>query len=399
MNMLSVGSKTARSRIWLDRMQNDLKYQVRSREIVDLVSAMRGSRLTLSPYFQRNLVWRESHKKDFIDTILNGYPFPQIFLARGPINVDTLQANQAVVDGQQRLNAIKDFINGELEVNGKTFKQLTPEKREEFLKYEVAVIDFDLNVGDPRLKDVFHRLNRTYYALSAIEKLASEYSASEFMLVARVMCGEIRKHIEDDSEYDVGNEENEEVISANLFSRDPGIDENIWKWMVEKSEGELVGLINSKPIFTTFEFDRKVPLMFMLNIMCTHLSGYYNRSDRVRKYLELYASDFPEKENTIVVLNRTANYISEMNLDNNSIWWNKANFFTLLVELSKFDKYKLVSPRVLSVVLSNFATNMPKEYGLAAREAVNGRAQRELRGKAVQSLIAEAAGAVPVAAD
>ncbi len=50
-------------------MQNDLKYTVRSREIVDLVTAMRTSRLTLSPYFQRNLVWRDAHKRDFIETI------------------------------------------------------------------------------------------------------------------------------------------------------------------------------------------------------------------------------------------------------------------------------------------------------------------------------------------
>src|SRR3954469_16424817 len=141
-------------------MQNDLKYTVRSREIVDLVSAMRTSRLTLSPYFQRNLVWRDAHKRDFIDTILKGYPFPQIFLARGPINVETMEASQAVVDGQQRLNAIREFISGKLDVDGKAFKDLPIKDREEFLKYEVPVIDFDLNVGDPRLKEVFHRLNR-----------------------------------------------------------------------------------------------------------------------------------------------------------------------------------------------------------------------------------------------
>jgi Protein of unknown function DUF262 len=140
-------------------MQNDLKYTVRSREIIDLVAAMRSSRLTLSPYFQRNLVWREAHKRDFIDTIMKGYPFPQIFLARGPIDLDTMEASQAVVDGQQRLNSIRDFVDGKLDFEGKTFRELTAKEREEFLKYEVAVIDFDLDAGDARLKDVFYRLN------------------------------------------------------------------------------------------------------------------------------------------------------------------------------------------------------------------------------------------------
>lgn len=84
-------------------MINELRYQVRSREIVDLYHAMRAGRLTLTSYFQRNLVWRDTHKRDFIDTILKGYPFPQIFLARGPMNLETLEASQCVVDGQQRL--------------------------------------------------------------------------------------------------------------------------------------------------------------------------------------------------------------------------------------------------------------------------------------------------------
>lgn len=179
-------------------MQNELKYAVRSREIVDLMSAMRSGRLNLSPYFQRNLVWRDAHRRDFIDTILKGYPFPQIFLARGPINLETMEASQAVVDGQQRLNTIRDFIEGRLDMGGRFFKELPEKDREEFFKYEVAVIDFDLDAGDPRLKDVFHRLNRTFYSLSAIEKLASEYSASEFMLVARVLSGEILKNRPDD---------------------------------------------------------------------------------------------------------------------------------------------------------------------------------------------------------
>ena len=177
-------------------MQNDLRYQVRSREIVGLVTAMRTARLILSPYFQRNLVWRDTHKRDFIDTILKGYPFPQIFLARGPINLDTMEAYQCVVDGQQRLSTIRDYVDSKLDVDGRFFSDLPARVREEFLKYEVAVIDFDLDAGDVRLKEIFHRLNRTYYSLSAIEKIASEYSASEFLLVARVLSGEITKGAE-----------------------------------------------------------------------------------------------------------------------------------------------------------------------------------------------------------
>lgn len=370
-------------------MQNDLKYTVRSREIIDLVAAMRSSRLTLSPYFQRNLVWRDAHKRDFIDTIMKGYPFPQIFLARGPIDLDTMEASQAVVDGQQRLNSIRDFVDGKLDFEGKTFRELTAKEREDFLKYEVAVIDFDLDAGDARLKDVFYRLNRTYYSLSAIEKLASEYSASEFMLVARVLCGEIVGHPPDDDELgEVGSEnDGEDPLAANIFSRDPGIDAETWDWLLSQAEGPFTDLVRSKHIFTSFEFDRKVPLMFTLNIMCTYMTGYFQRNNRVRKYLEDRASSFPERDEVIAAINRAGEYIDSMNLPDGSMWWNKANFFTLVSELSRLPETMDQSAQAAKKKLLKFADNVPTEYALAAREAVGQKAEREFRGKVVRNLL------------
>ncbi|MFO0389415.1 MAG: DUF262 domain-containing protein [Alphaproteobacteria bacterium] len=370
-------------------MQNDLKYTVRSREIIDLVSAMRSARLTLSPYFQRNLVWRDTHKRDFIDTILKGYPFPQIFLARGPIDLDTMQASQAVVDGQQRLNTIREFINGNLTVDGKVFKDLTTSEREIFLKYEVPVIDFDLDAGDERLKDVFRRLNRTFYSLSAIEKLASEYSASEFMLVARALSGEISNEVSDSDELgDVGSEDgNLEVLASNLFSKDPGIDEKTWEWVIQTADGPFSKLVRAKSIFTAFEFDRKVPLMFTLNLMCTFMDGYYQRNDRVRKYLDEKAQDFPEHDEVITAINDSAEFISGIDIPDSSMWWNKANFFSLAVELSRNATLRQLPQDEARKRLLEFSRQVPDDYTLAARESVGRKAQRELRGKAIRELL------------
>ncbi|MDB5713697.1 MAG: hypothetical protein JWO15_1094 [Sphingomonadales bacterium] len=378
-------------------MMNDLKYTVRSREIVDLISAMRNAGITLSPYFQRNLVWREAHKKDFIDTILNGYPFPQIFLARGPIDLDTMSSSQAVVDGQQRLNTIRDFVQGKLEVHGKIFSDLTTKEREEFLKYEVAVIDFDLDAGDPRLKDVFHRLNRTYYSLSSIEKLASEYSAADFMLIARVLSGEILK-TEPDEEFFDFSEEHElvsqdtssltvEPLTANVFSRDPGIEESNWLWLTQRAEGPFSELIRNSSVFSPFEFDRKVPLMFTLNVMCTYLLGYYERNDKVRKMLDERASSFPEKDIVLSTLNETAEFIISMNLPVVSPWWNKANLFSVISELARLPQLRQRDPIQAGKRLKEFAADFPTDYSLAAREAVSRKPQREFRGKAVRAIL------------
>lgn len=375
-------------------MQNELKYTVRSREIVDLMQAMRTSRLTLSPYFQRNLVWRDSHRRDFIDTILKGYPFPQIFLARGPIDLETMSSSQAVVDGQQRLNTIRDFINGKLTMDGKTFRDMSVEVREEFLKYEVAVIDFDLDVGDPRLKDVFHRLNRTFYSLSAIEKLASEYSASEYMLVARILSGEILKAEPTDDELgDIGSETGEDPIPSNMFSRDPGIDQATWDWLLERAEGSFASLIRSMPVFSSFEFDRKVPLMFTLNIMSTYLVGYYNRNDKVRKFLDERATEFPEKDEVIAALNSAADFIVAMALPPkaDSPWWNKANFFTIVAELTQHPDLCNQDPLRAAGRLMHFLGDMPADYAIAQKEGTGQKTERERRGTAILAVLTPSA--------
>jgi len=368
-------------------LKNDLKYSVRSREIVDLVNAMKNGSLTLSPYFQRNLVWREAHKRDFIDTILSGFPFPQIFLARGPLDIEKMTSSQAVVDGQQRLNAIKDFIEGKLEVNGKFFHQFEQKTKEDFLKYEVAVIDFDLNADDNNLKEIFKRLNRTFYALSAIEKVATEYSASEFLLVARTLAGEIKKTPSTPDEIQDRSLEVDEQNEVNEFSIDPGIDRASLDWITERAEGDFAQLISTKPVFTPFEFDRKLPLMFSLNVMSTYLTGYYNRNDTVQRFLNDYSEVFAEKQEVLDSLNGAAKFILDMALPEDSIWWRKANFFTLIVELSRSDDLRNITTAEAAAALQAFGEAVPSEYALAAREGVNGKAQRELRARFLREIL------------
>lgn len=369
-------------------MINDLKYSVRSREIVDLFSAMKSQRLSLTSYFQRNLVWRDAHKRDFIDTLMKGYPVPQIFLARGPIDLESMEANQCVVDGQQRLNTIREYIEGKLLISGEGFRDLESKKKEDFLKYEVAVIDFDLDAGDPRLKEVFHRLNRTYYSLSAIEKIASEYSASEFLLLARLLSGDIPatgQSIPDE----LVDEEFEESgdFKSNVFLKDPGIEETSWNWLTSHADSSYAKLISTRNIFSNFEFDRKVPLMFTLNVMCTYLSGYFNRNDKVRRFLEEKNSIFSERDEVLAALNSAADVIGQAQLPDSSIWWAKANYFTLICEIAKNPEIKDINPTELFEKLENFAKNVPEDYSLAAREAVGRKAQREFRGRTVREFL------------
>lgn len=353
-------------------MLDNLQYRVSSREIIDLISAMRSSRLTRSPFFQRNLVWREIHKREFIETILAGLPFPQIFLARGRINVDAMEAYSCVVDGQQRLTAIDEFIESKFPADGKFYNQLTAEEKARFLKYRVAVIDFDLEESDPRLKEIFKRLNRTYYSLSTVEKIASEFSGSDFMVSARVLCGDFRDSGDEDGELDVLERED------NPFLIDPSLPKATVDWARSVDVSEFSNLISGDKIFTNYEAARQVPLMFVLTIMATVVQGnYFKRTDKVKEYLEVFNESFPAKEDIISDMRTVGKFVEGADLSPGDFWLRKANFFTLAVEVAKANTS---GSEGIFERLKKFGQSPPERYVLAQREAVNNRQERVLRG-------------------
>ena len=353
-------------------MAQNVQYRVSAREIVDLVSAMRSRRLTRAPFFQRNLVWRETHKREFIETILAGLPFPQVFLARGRINVETMEAYSCVVDGQQRLTAIDEYIDNKFAVQGRCYKELSAEEKEQFLKYRVAVIDFDLDEHDPRLRDIFKRLNRTYYSLSTVEKVASEFSGSEFIVAARVLCGDFQAS---------GINEESDIIDDedNPFMIDPSLPEGSIEWARQVSAPDFISLMSGDEVFSNYEAARQVPLMFVLTIMATLIYGnYFNRTDKVKEYLEYYNDGFSERDGVVAAMERVGSLVRSARLEKGSFWLRKTNFFTLVVEAAKAEDLAING---ITDRLNKFAAHAPERYLLAQREAVNSRRERALRGR------------------
>src|SRR5580658_7230202 len=65
--------------------------------------------LVLTPKFQRRSVWKSGAKSFFIDTILRGMTVPPIYL-RNTQNAEKTKSIREVVDGQQRIRTVLDFI-------------------------------------------------------------------------------------------------------------------------------------------------------------------------------------------------------------------------------------------------------------------------------------------------
>jgi len=354
-----------------------VRYQIRTVALVNIVGDIKAKRLIPNAYFQRSLVWRDIHKREFIDTILQGYPFPQLFFSRGKINVETMSSTACIVDGQQRANAILEYVNDSFPVNGKRFSELSEDQKGDFLKYEVGVVELDLDNDDPKVKEMFKRVNRTSNSLTAIEKMASEYGSTEFMVVAKILADELNR---------APLETDEEVLEEGL-AVDPGIEDDLFDWANSKKPKNYQKLLLEGGIFTQHEINRKIPLMYTLNIMSTIHNGFFKRNEASLTLLEDYKEDYNKKDEIVDLLERSALTVAKLKLAKNSMWRNKASFFSLIVSIAR-NGGDIADIEAARAQLIDFEKNIPEDYALAAKEAVNDKATRELRDRYVRKLIA-----------
>src|SRR3954451_1238736 len=97
----------------------------------DLISFRESGSLELTARFQRREVWKTPAKSFFIDTLLRGYPVPPIYI-RVTQDKDHTRTVREVIDGQQRLRAVLDFIDNKYaltnaagpELSGRIFEEL-----------------------------------------------------------------------------------------------------------------------------------------------------------------------------------------------------------------------------------------------------------------------------------
>lgn len=365
---------------------NQNRYKVESRPIIDLARDVKTGRLILSPYFQRELVWRDVHKREFIDTILKGFPFPLIFISRGKIDVERMQATSLLVDGQQRLSTIMEFLDDRIDIGGKTFSEWDLDIRESFLKYEVPVIDLDFPEGDPRIKEVFRRLNRTLYSLTEIERLSMEYAASDFMLTAKLLARQVVRQSGVSRNSGTGQADNEDEFSDlgyedTISNIDPNIPPEFWSWISKIKLSNTHRLLLDSSVFSPYEISRQVHLMFSLNILATITDGgFYSRNERVREYLEEFSAAVPDRANIVEKIEFCCGLINRANFSTKSYWKTKANTFSLIICLYRnIDYANSIPPAFIKEKLEAFAKSIPPSYQLAAKEAVNRKRERTLR--------------------
>ena len=146
-------------------------------ELEVVVSRIRNHTINLQPDYQRGEVWTVAKKKKLIDTIIRGWMIPPIHLIS-----DENAIVEEVLDGQQRLVAIRDFFEGKFSIDGsihplskdvsqldgKYFEDLPEEVKFRIERYSITFIKLSGFLPEEPA-ELFNRLNQPA-TLTAAEK-------------------------------------------------------------------------------------------------------------------------------------------------------------------------------------------------------------------------------------
>ena len=90
------------------------KWKSTQHPISDVRDWKKRKELEIQPDFQRRSVWSEHARISLIDTIIKDIPMPKIYISQRIKNESTYRV---VIDGQQRIGAILDFLSNQFETS------------------------------------------------------------------------------------------------------------------------------------------------------------------------------------------------------------------------------------------------------------------------------------------
>jgi len=349
-------------------------------KIIDLYNKIDNELLNTQPKYQRKLVWKKQHKYAFIDTILLNFPFPEVYIASSEIDVERMVATEVVVDGQQRLTTIVEYIKGIGDFTNQkrvpNFNDLKPEDKKDFLNYKVSVKDLK-DIGEDVIKEIFQRINSTEYSLNTVEKNNAQFGDGEIALFCKQLI---------DSNYTATEKETDIIID-------------------EKIKSKINTFFNEKKIFTNNDIKRMYDFQFAMLFTSTLLEGsYFGRNSKVDEYIEKFNYSFPDYTIVINKLLESIDAVLKLDFSIKSYWYNKANLFTLIIEFSKIDLAKLDYQKLELELLSledkfdlYFSADTEedlrdisedeKKYFQVARQGSHEKASREHRGTLIAKIL------------
>tara|TARA_R110000737_G_scaffold314184_1_gene323894 strand:- start:16739 stop:17776 length:1038 start_codon:yes stop_codon:yes gene_type:complete len=319
----------------------------------NLISDINCGNYFIDNSFQRRLVWVEKQKVRLIETILMGYPMPEFYLWQQPVNPETGAQQHSVVDGQQRMSSISQFIGGEwalksmyldnkeAQYSGKFWSDLPNECKGRIWNYVVNIRTIPSDINRDGITKLFKRLNETDKSLNPQEIRNSEFNGL-FINAS------------------------EEVANNSLFKS--------WN------------------IFTDNEKRRMADVTFGSALLIYQRSGISNDTpSNINKVYDLYNDVYEKKDKDLSNTNEILGFVDDLFNKNKKI----AKFFSSVVHLYslfvaidylKADGFDLdkVTPKLLDFIeiyKSHEITSYPLilEYQNASQESTRSKKSREKR--------------------
>jgi hypothetical protein len=267
-------------------MSKQIRPSVTKPTIATLYNEIDAGLLVLAPDFQRRFVWTQPHQEQFLDTILQGYPFPEIYVSTGEVDISKMRTIRYVIDGQQRLTTIRNYIDGSFDKPLNTIKpyaELTDDEKADLLSYEVVVRDLG-KINSDTVREIFRRINLTKFKLDNIEIHNAIYDGAYISVAKDILDG----------------------TDLSIFG-----------------------------VFRESEFSQMADLHFILLVMSTiEAGGYFSQDAEVEPMIENFNEEFPRGSEYKSKVINTLETIQKLDIPKDSMWFRKSNFFTMVVELS-----------------------------------------------------------------
>lgn len=321
-------------------MSHQIKPSVTNPTIADVYQLIDEGKLTLRPDFQRKFVWTHEHQEAFIETILKGLPFPEIYVCEGEVDVQKLRTRRLVIDGQQRLTTIRNYIEGKYDhplIKILPYQSLTTIQKENFINYQIVMRDLG-KVDEDTTREIFRRINLTKFKLDDVEIHNAVYDG-HFIQAAKTILNNVQ--------------------------------------------------LEQYGVFRESEFTRMADLHFILLVISTVENGGYFAQDReVEPKVSSLNDEYPNKDHMIALILETFATIKDLDLPIDSIWFRKSNFFTLVVEIANHTsslphnlKESLLMLENEVISSKNNTSSEFYKYYTCIYQATHGRSARVIRGE------------------
>lgn len=246
--------------------------------------------LDLSPSFQRRPLWDDEQASYLIDSILNDFPIPEVYI-RSTSTPEGKTVHE-VVDGQQRLRSIIKFFQNDLELfgpevsadlTGLQFEDLEESEKTKFWAYKLAIRQ--LEATDVEIKEIFRRLN-----LNVVELNDAELRNAD-------LEGDFISLVED-------------------LADDP--------WWVDRG------------IVTVKEIRRMLDVEYVSELLVGLMAGPQDKKKTLDDFYYDYDADFPEASQWRRRFVTTRDVVEDILEDDIRRWRSKSEFYSLFLAVGEY---------------------------------------------------------------